>query len=316
MLQHDGDTLFYKTPPEIALADITGGHDYDGKEVALEDVQEFVQTQLDGGRFGGKLRCGGSWGSFDQLFKQKGACQLRTGPSQQCCCHVASLISATRCLPAEGAADHLGAQQQVLESVYKERSSHGKKEGGFTDASGPDFEHDMQATIKGVVDPSMKDLPETEANETKMVWDWVKAPSQWRKNCVNSTRVPHVISKSKSKRVSNGYTTVRIGSIGRTHRRPKYKTKRWTEYRQGHKQMCAKWQWDRTCGAGQGLYIKEINAGQCMKEPSTSTEDMALTDIGALLFECPQDFSSGNGGAQKFNPRCECRGDGAGGHCK
>lgn len=306
--------LFSKSPPTFTLADIASAQDYNGAEVALEDVHEFVQTQLEAGRFRGKLQCGGDRGSFESLFAEKGACQLRTGPSQQCCCHVASLIEASRCLPAEGAADEAGAQRQVLESEYKEWSSHSKREGRLTEAPGPNIDRDLQAEIKGVVDPKMQDLPETAANETQMVWDWMKDPNQWRRTCAEKKRVPYVISESKSKRVQDGYRAVRMGKV--TTMKPKYKTKRWTEYRQGYREKCAKVQWDRICGAGQGLYVKQINPGQCMKEPSVSTGDQALTDVGSLLFECPDDYSSGNGGMPKFNAKCECAGDGAGGHCK
>lgn len=303
---------FYKAAPEFSLEDITGGEDHTGMEVAAEDVQEFVRGQLESGkRFNGKLECGGSEGSFQKLFADKETCQLRSGASQQCCCHVASLIEAIRCLPAEGAPDDSRVQQQVLESSYKEQSSHGKRAGHLTDASWPpsDLEGSMQVQILGTADPKQEDLPETAANETSMLWDWVKSPNQWTKECVEHKSVPYVITRHKSKRVRNGQTCrmVRMGKMSHRRCSPKYKTKRWTEHSQGSSSKCSKWQWRRLCGAGAGLYFKEVKPGQCMKEPDVATEELALTEVGGLLFECPDDYSSGNGGTEAYNPKCVCQ---------
>jgi len=305
--QWHSEDRFWKSPPQFSLEDITGGQDYTGKEMAAEEVREFVDVQLtDGGRFDGKLRCGGAKGSFEELLKDTSTCHLRQGPSEQCCCHVASVVEATRCLPTEGAATEEEAHTVVLDSKLNTWTSHGRVEGKLVDAAGPNVDDGMQYSITGMADPLMEDMPDTQADETKMLWDWAKATQQWNKTCLETVQVPYVASKRTSKRVRNGQTCRQMGRV--RHCTPRYKTVYTTHHYQQYKTGCAKWQWDRKCAAGAGLYVKQINPGQCVKEPEHAGEtDLALTEIGPLLFMCPDDYSSGNGGTEKFHPKCQCR---------
>jgi len=196
----------------------------------------------------------------------------------------------------------------VLDSKLSTWTSHGFVAGKIVDAAGPDVHGGigMQYSIVGMADPLTEDMPDTQADESKMLWDWVKAAQQWNKTCLETVQVPYVASKRTSKRVRNGQTCRQLGRVRRCS--PKYKTVYTTRYYQKYKPGCAKWQWDRKCAAGAGLYVKQINPGQCVKEPEHAGEaDLALTEIGPLLFMCPDDYSSGNGGTEKFHPKCQCR---------
>jgi hypothetical protein len=300
-------STFWKTPPQFSLEDITGGQDYTGKEIAVEEVREFVDMQItDGGRFHGKLQCGGLRGSFEELFDDTGTCQLRQGPSQQCCCHVASIVEATRCLPTGGAATEEEAEALVLDAKLETWKTHGRLEGRVVEPAGPAVDDGMQHSLKGVADPSMEDMPETQANESTMLWDWVKATQQWSKTCLQTVQVPYVKTRRTSRRVRNGQTCRMLGKFRSCS--PRYKTVYTTHYDQKYKSGCVSWQWERKCAAGTGLYIKQINPGQCVREPEHARDsDLALTEIGPLLFMCPDDYSSGTGGAEKFHQKCECR---------
>jgi hypothetical protein len=301
------DPKFLKTPPEIKLEDITGGQDYTGTDIPAEDVREFVEMQLtQGGRFNGKLQCGGDKGSFAELLADGGACHLRDGPSEQCCCHVASVVEAERCLPAKGAASEEEAQRKEVESALETWSEHGHKAGRIVHAAGPDTERGMQVTISNMPDPLAENNPETQDDESGMRWDWTKATNQWTKKCLEPVQVPYVKSTRHSKRVRDGQTCRQIGKV--RHCSPKYKTVYSTTYSQQFKAGCTKWQWDRKCAAGSGLYVKQIPPGQCVPEPERALPfALNLTEIGPLLYMCPDDYVSGTGGTENYHPKCACR---------
>jgi len=299
--------VFLKTPPEIGLEDITGGQDYTGSDIAADVVREFVEMQLiQGGRFNGKLQCGGAQGSFEELAAGTGACQLRPGPTEQCCCHSAAVVEAERCLPAEGAATAEQARRKTLESVLLTKTEHGYKEGKLVDAPGPDAEDGMQESISSMRDPLVENNPKTRADESQMAWNWTKATRQWTKTCLEHLQVPHVKTTRSSDRVRDGQTCRQIGKV--RHCSPKYKTVYKTIYRQEYRTECARWQWDRKCAAGSGLYVKQISPGECVPEPERAGPfALNLTEIGPLLYMCPDDYVSGTGGAEKFHAKCQCR---------
>ena len=122
-------------------------------------------------------------------------------------------------------------------------------------------EQDMPTTISAP-DAQAVDHPETEANESEMMFNWAKM-DQWSRRCVQQKMVEFVKSHSHSKRVRAGSTCTRIGKV--TTCRPRYRTDRWTTYTQEYKSQCIKYEYTRACPAGQGKYEKQIPEGQCMK---------------------------------------------------
>jgi len=246
-----------KTPPEFTLADITSAQDHNEQEVKGEMASKFIQTLVDAGRFGGKLECGGTGGSWTKLFEDKGACQLRTeewraGTSQPCCCHKNSLPTpVASCIPIPGAPDETG-MQQIVGSTYEEHNTNEYVPNGsrlivvgkITRAKTDDPENAMPKFMKG---------------EHNVAWNWQKAPSQWKETCKIYREVPIM---GQAHNGWDGYWKV-----------------------QRKETQCVKWQKDWRCGPGQGLYNPIKAEGQCMNAP-------VIPD--SLVFECPPDYSSIN----------------------
>lgn len=293
---------YAKSPPFFDLNDITRGEDFTGAQVPLQDVRAFITKHLDAGRFDNKLQCGGTSGTVDKLFANtESTCQLRTRSSRQCCCHIATLIETIRCLPAEGAANEEEATVKVLPSTVKIDTKHGYKQHVLSHQVAPN-EGRMQSLISDTVDPEQEDLPDTEADETKMKWSWTKQADQWSYSCSKQETLPYVRSQTKSKRVANGRTcrTQRMGRYSKQVCHTKYKTVKYEVYSQGHTEKCVEYTWTRKCPAGQGLFEKVIQKGGCF------TEHENLEDLGSLMYQCPKDYESGNGGTTKYNRLCKC----------
>merc|ERR1711879_1083045 len=157
-------------------------------------------------------------------------------------------IDAQRCLPAQGTATKAQVHSKTLQATYGEEELHGHKQGTISEPDFADPDLGMQKIIESAMDPVMEDT---------MLWKWVKAPEQWKKTCLKEIQVPFVRSHKRTKRIRTG-----------TSLQARYQTKRWTTYSQEYSPSCTAWRWDRTCPqAGEGLFIKEIPAGTCMKEP-------------------------------------------------
>jgi len=255
------DYKYLKTPPEFTLADITSARDHNGQEVKGEMARKFIQTLVDvDHRFGGKLQCGGTGGSWTKLFEDKGACQLRTeerraGTSRPCCCHKNSLITPdASCIQITGAPGEAG-MQQIVGSTYEE---HGTDE----HVAGPWQECPRGCLIKGKIIRANADRPENampvELGGTGTGWNWVQAPRQWRETCIESREVPI-----------------------RGSQNPKWGNMPYQEY----ETQCSKWQKDWLCSAGSGLYNPVKEEGHFMNAP-------VIPD--SLVFECPPDYSSIN----------------------
>ena len=145
-------------------------------------------------------------------------------------------------------------------------------------------------------------------------WRWAKAPRQWRRTCLETVQVPYVTRKNWTQRIYRHtycrwckHSTCREydEKMGRCKR--DYVKRIHTTHSQHYREECRRWQWDRECAAGTGLYIKQIDPGQCMREPDHSDGGLALTETAPRAFECPDGYSSGNGGTRKFQPGCTCR---------
>mmetsp|Transcript_41276 Transcript_41276/g.76814 ORF Transcript_41276/g.76814 Transcript_41276/m.76814 type:complete len:477 (+) Transcript_41276:67-1497(+) len=293
---------FFKTNPGFTLDDITGGTDYVGSEVEVEDVREFVQTKLDNGRFPGGLACSKR---FKELNEDTEKCTLRESASAECCCHKGTLTTAERCFPMQETTQET---EVIVRGELETRSVQGGKEGKIRWAEDPDDVEKSLPDLLKSVDPEAADDPDTAANESAMEFDWAKG-SQWQSvECLETAKVPHVRSQKKSKRVRAGTTSHRVGKV-MVHRH-KYRTKRWTEYHQEYTTKCIAYKYKRECPVGQGRYVKQIPHGTCVKEPKDlpegSEEELVLVDIGALSFMCPEDYQSGTPGSLNFNQRCEC----------
>jgi len=292
-----------KSPPSFRLEDLLGGEDYTGEALPAETVRKFVELQLEAGRFGRQLQCGGVKGSVDGLLADGAACRLREGPAQQCCCEAVTLVEAERCLPANGAATEEAAAPRVLESKVREHKEHGYRRGEVLHQPGPDPEAGLQAVIEELADPEQEDHPETEADESSKLFTWLKADSQWRRTCVEEQPVAHVVEHQKVVRKKDGKScrTVRVGMTSRRVCKTKYKNVVEYSYSQGFENGCVKWRWERRCPAGTGRFFKRIEPGACMGEGE------GLEPVGSLVHECPAHYRSGLGGAAKFSRLCRCK---------
>jgi len=263
------DYEYLKTPPEFTLADITSAQDHNGQEVKGEMASKFIQTLVDvDQRFGGKLQCGGTSGSWTKLLEDKGTCQLRTeerraGTSRPCCCHKNSLITPdASCIQITGAPDE-ARMQQIVGSTYEEHGNehvagHFFKKGKIIRANA-EWARPSEGMPKRVTNA---DRPENampvELGVPGTGWNWVQAPSQWKETCIESREVP-IRGSQNPKRGGMPY--------------------------QEYETQCSKWQKDWLCSAGSGLYNPVKEEGHFMNAP-------VIPD--SLVFECPPDYSSIN----------------------
>ncbi|CAE7440910.1 unnamed protein product [Symbiodinium necroappetens] len=153
----------------IGILDITGGRDYNSAVEAF-DVRQFVEYNHEAGRFD-KLQCSKT------LFREdRGFCVVREKAASACCCHKASLVEATRCLPAPKAPK----QQTVIVSLGHQdrRQLTAMPRQSYMD------EDNMPKTLRSI-DPEAEDDFDTYDDETEMVWTWtrVQAQKQWTSHC-------------------------------------------------------------------------------------------------------------------------------------
>ncbi|CAE7190764.1 unnamed protein product [Symbiodinium microadriaticum] len=161
--------VVYKSGFKFRLEDITGGRDYNSAVNAF-DVRQFVEYNHEAGRFD-KLQC------RKTLFREdRGFCVVREKAASACCCHKASLVEATRCLPAPKA-----PKQQtviVLPQSQDRRQLTAMPRQSYMD------EDNMPKTLRSI-DPEAEDDFDTYDDETEMVWTWtrVQAQKQWTSHC-------------------------------------------------------------------------------------------------------------------------------------
>ena len=286
---HDPD--YGKSYPTYTLSDIRGATDYDGTPISAEKVREFLLNKVKSGFLkdfekDDNVHLGCSQ-EMSELIKDKEDCRLRSS-SAECCCLQASVDPAVRCLPATGGSS--SAEPVVITGSYTESQSRHRQimDGmiSWPNISSPEDSKDLVKVHSR--DPMTND---------QVTYDWTVA-TQWNSECLMNQTVAYVIGIEKSKRYRSG--TRRVGKMTMGI----YKTKRWTEYVQGHRTECISYKYTRICPAGQGLYVKQFPEGTC----AVPGGELQLEKVGSLTMQCPEGYVSGTAGGMKFNPNCSCTG--------
>jgi len=287
------DPNYGKSYPIYTLSDIRGATDFDGTPISAEQVREFLLNKVKSGFLMDfekndrvNLQCSKT---LMELSKDTGYCHLRSS-NAECCCLQASVDPAVRCLPVTGGSS--SAEPVVITGSYTESQSRHQHvmDGmiGWPNISSPEI---SEAGIPWHV-PSRDPMTDDQAT-----YNWTVA-RQWNSECLMNQSVAYVIGVEKSKRYRSG--TRRIGKMSKGI----YKTKRWTEYVQGHRIECISYKYTRMCPVGQGLYVKKFDEGTCAV-PGVGKE-LQLQKVGSLTMQCPEGYVSGTAGGMKFNPNCSC----------
>ena len=76
---------------------------------------------------------------------------------------------------------------------------------------------------------------------------------------------------------------------------------------QEHRTQCLVFSYIRHCPAGEGLYVKQPNHGECFQEPGMAGEkSRELTRSAGLSFKCPEGYRSGTEFTTEYSDRCKC----------
>ncbi|CAE7461006.1 unnamed protein product [Symbiodinium natans] len=193
-------------------------------------------------------------------------------PEQDCCCEEASVKEEEGCLPT--GITGLSAEPVVLRGNYS-----------YTVQTERGREYRRGVITFSSLSPETKEdvLPSTLSSQG---FTWNKG-TQWQRACDEEMKVPKVVYHPTYK---NGWET--------DDRVPE----------QEHDTKCLVFSFIRHCPAGEGLYVKQPNEGECFQEPGLAGEkSRELTRSAGLSFKCPEGYHSGTELATDYSPRCKCR---------
>jgi len=136
-----------------------------------------------------------------------------------------------------------------------------------------------------------------DAGQSSVTLHWDRADQQWNVIC----------TKNETLRFDREETTTSIKNKKRTSTK---------HLKSINETKCVQLQYVRKCKAGEGSYVKNLTKikpeGECMNLTKIKPEGECMKQEGleqleqSLIYQCPDGYRSGTGGALKFNELCKC----------